>query len=138
MTLFAGTTIKRLFLGTLAVLLLGATIFVVNLLWFRPLFIDHFFEREFIKFGLMDPEQMTMLGILDETPFDHYNRELTDASMAQYDRLLEQSRRALETLRGYDRDSLSPDEQLSYDVFEWFLVSTLEGERFKLHSYAIA
>jgi uncharacterized protein (DUF885 family) len=128
---------KKLLVWGLLAVALGASVFLVNLFWFRPFSINLFFEREFIKFGLMDPEQMTVLGILDGTPFDYYNDELTDASIAQTERMIALGKRGLTTLREYDRASLTPDEQLSYDVFEWFLQNAVDGERFKFHDYAI-
>lgn len=123
---------KRLILGGLAALVLGGAVFAANLIWFRPFSIDHFFERQFIKSALIEPEQMSVLGILDGTPFDYYNDELTDASFAQYDRRLDLDKRSLETLRGYDRESLTPDQKLGYDIYEWFLENRISGEAYQI------
>lgn len=125
---------KRLILGGLAALVLGGAVFAANLIWFRPFSIDHFFERQFIKSALIEPEQMSVLGILDGTPFDYYNDELTDASFAQYDRRLDLDKRSLETLRGYDRESLTPDQKLGYDIYEWFLENRISGEAYRMQA----
>ncbi len=44
-------------LGGTAVL--WATIFVVNLLFFKPFLINHFFERVFLEFAISSPEILT-------------------------------------------------------------------------------
>ena len=52
------------FLGaTLAAMLLAATVFDVNLVWFRPFSLNLFYEKTFVKFVLQDPELLTSLGI---------------------------------------------------------------------------
>jgi hypothetical protein len=43
-----------------------ATIFAVNLVWFRPFSLHLFYEKTFIKFALQDPELLTSLGITEQ------------------------------------------------------------------------
>ena len=105
----------------------GALLLAAHLAWFKPFSIDVFFDREFARFGLEQPELLSMLGVLDATPFDFYNDELTDVSLAQRERVLTQARGSLETLRSYDRSALSRDQQLTYDVYEWFLRDAVDN-----------
>ena len=121
----------------LALALACVALLAVNLLWFKPFSIGLFYEREFLRFGFDNPELMSQLGLLDGTPFDFYNDELTDASLEQLEKTLAQARDTLATLRRYDRDAVTGQDRLSYDVFEWFLADQVAGERFKLHDYAI-
>ncbi len=61
--------------------------------------------------------------------------KLDDISLDyQYEtyRLLEN---ILEQLHAYDRDLLSPQDQISYDIYEWYLEDVLAGERFVLYDY---
>ena len=46
----------------LAVGLLAATVFAVNLIWFRPFSLNLFYEKVFISFLLEAPELLTSLG----------------------------------------------------------------------------
>ena len=43
----------------------------------------------------------------------------------------------LDTLRKYDRSSLTPANQLSYDVLEWFLRDLVEGQRWLFYDYPV-
>jgi hypothetical protein len=43
----------------IAVALLVATVFVVNLVWFRPFSLNLFYEKIFISFALRNPELLT-------------------------------------------------------------------------------
>ena len=38
-------------------------------------------------------------------------------------------------LEGYDRAALSPEEQISYDVYRWHLEDELAGGEFMYHDY---
>ena len=44
---------------------------------------------------------------------------------------------AVDKLRTYDRSVLSPDEQLNYDVYEWYLQDVLDQQEFELYSYPV-
>lgn len=125
---------KRLILGGLAVLVLGLAVFAVNLIWFRPFSIGHFFEREFYRAALIDPEMLSVTGLLDGISPDFYSDELTDASLAQYERRLAMTKDALGTLKAYDRDALAPDHQLSYDIYEWALENGMAADVFRLQA----
>ncbi len=36
----------------------------------------------------------------------------------------------LEVLKSYDRAALTPDEQISYDIYRWYLEDQLAGQAF--------
>jgi len=42
---------------------------------------------------------------------------------------------AMDKLQSYDRNALSADEQLNYDVYEWYLQDFLDQQAFDLHGY---
>lgn len=48
---------------TLLALLLIGSVWLTNLIWFRPFNIRHFYERTFVKIALQSPETITQLGI---------------------------------------------------------------------------
>ena len=105
--------------------------------YFRPLFIGIFFERAFIEFVLQDPEAVSSLGVFEQLGYKGFDGMLTDVSPAHERKLAKMARDDLATLHGYERSSLSPSHQLSYDVLEWFLQDLVEGQRWLFHDYPI-
>ena len=105
--------------------------------YFRPLAIGIFFERAFIQFLLEDPEAVSSLGIFEQLGYKGFDGMLTDVSPAHEQKLAKMARDDLATLHGYDRASLSPAHQLSYDVLEWFLQDLVEGQHWLFHDYPV-
>lgn len=121
----------------LAVALIAATIFVVNLVWFRPFSLNLFYEKIFISFMLDEPELLTQIGIAEQFGWRRHNAHLSDASEAHVLRNFAAWRRFSEQLKEYDPASQTPEQQLSTRVLAWFIDSQLEGERFRLHDYPV-
>jgi len=117
--------------------LIALAIFLVPTLWFRPWIIDHFYMRVFAVEALHHPMLLTQIGVLDGTPLDGYNARLDDFSPAAERAEQERADRALATLRGYDRASMSSHERLSADVLEWYLDDTRRGAAFPFHDYPV-
>ena len=105
--------------------------------YFRPFAIGIFFERAFIQFLLEDPEAVSSLGIFEQLGYKGFDGMLTDVSPAHEQKLAKMARDDLATLRGYDRASLSPAHQLSYDVLEWFLQDLVEGQHWLFYDYPV-
>ncbi|MCF8276727.1 MAG: DUF885 domain-containing protein [Flavobacteriales bacterium] len=124
-----------LIIVTVAVLVFG--VWFAKLIWFRPLSIDHFFERAYIDFLWNDPEALTQTGVLDPFGFQGYRSELTFISPAATRNLAEVGRANLEILEEYDRNKLEPAQMVSYDVLHWFLETGVEAEPFLFHDYPI-
>jgi uncharacterized protein (DUF885 family) len=131
---------KRL-LKWLAALTGAAAILAVGLAvqswYFRPLGISIFFERAFIQFMLEDPEAVSSLGIFEQLGYKGFDGMLTDVSPAHEEKLAKMARDDLQMLREYERSSLSPANQLSYDILEWFLEDLVEGQRWLYHDYPV-
>jgi len=66
--------------------LLAATIFLVNLVWFRPFSLNLFYEKVFVTFVLENPELLTSLGIAEQFGYRRHNAHLDDLSIAKADR----------------------------------------------------
>jgi uncharacterized protein (DUF885 family) len=114
-----------------------AVVLAVHSWYFRPLSISIFFERAFIQFMLEDPEAVSSLGIFGQLGYKGFDGMLTDISPAHEQKLAQMARDDLDTLRKYDRASLSPANQLSYDVLEWFLRDLVEGQRWLFYDYPV-
>ena len=101
---------KRTLLG----LLLVFTIFLVNLVWFRPIFINHFYEKIFVEFAFENPQIFTGMGL--KLFYDELDDNSAEAREKNYQLLLKD----LEQLKEYDRQALEGQQALSYDILEWF------------------
>ena len=120
--------------GIAAILAVGLA---VHSWYFRPVSISIFFERAFIQFMLEDPEAVSSLGIFEQLGYKGFDGKLTDISPAHEQKLAKMARDDLETLRKYDRRSLSPANQLSYDILDWFLQDLVEGQRWLFYDYPV-
>jgi uncharacterized protein (DUF885 family) len=120
--------------GAVAILAVGLA---VHSWYFQPFGISIFFERAFIQFMLEDPEAVSSLGIFEQLGYKGFDGMLTDISPAHEQKLAKMARDDLETLRKYDRTSLSPANQLSYDILEWFLQDLVEGQRWLFYDYPV-
>ncbi|WP_374563878.1 DUF885 family protein [Ideonella sp.] len=130
-------TILRTLGGLLAAGLLTATVFVVNLIWFRPFSLNHFYEKVFVSFMLDNPELLTMMGIAEQFGYRRHNAHLNDESQAKAERDFAQWHQNLADLKAYDLGRQTEEQRLSTRVLTWFIESQLEGERFQLHNYPV-
>jgi uncharacterized protein (DUF885 family) len=99
----------------------------------QELSINAFFEESFQALMMRSPETVLSVGLTDvynvtevalDNISDNYQRE-TYALMAD----------TLQVLETYDRASLSPEEQISYDVYQWYLEDQLASQEFMYHDY---
>jgi uncharacterized protein (DUF885 family) len=123
--------------GLVLLALVGASALFVQVWYFRPFSIDLFFEREFIRLGLRNPEGLTQLGALEQFGIHGHNAKLTDASPAFQEEMSELRRKSLETLHRYDRSKLDEARQLSYDILDWSLQDSRAGHRWMYHDYPV-
>ncbi|MBN1667510.1 MAG: DUF885 domain-containing protein [Anaerolineales bacterium] len=121
----------------IALLALALIYWLVRLIWFRPLNIQHLYARTFLTFAFRSPELLTMLGMLERLKINFHNARLADASEARADKEYAFVRRALETLRSYPRQRQKPETLLSTDILDWFLDDQVRAERFRHHDYPL-
>lgn len=129
--------LKKAVLSTAAVLGLAAAVFLIPTLWFKPWSIDHFYTRLFGQFALHHPMMLSSLRLLEPMGLRFHNDDLDDMSV-EFDRWeAEWAEGQLEILHSYDRDSMSPEEALSYDILDWFMLDGREANRWMLHNYSV-
>lgn len=129
-------TFKWLAIGFLALILLAGAL-VVNVIWFKPVTLNLYFERTFLQFGLDSPQALTMLGILDALPVKFYQGKLDEVSVARTESLNEWMSDSLAMLHRYDRGRYEGQKALSYDIFDWFLSRQVEGASWTWHNYPV-
>ena len=97
--------------------------------------LDRFFDESFKLLMLRDPEWVTTDGLAAR--FGTGNDRLTDLSDAYIRQTQQLQAGILTTLRAYDRAALTPEQQISYDVYEWYLDDLVRGQEFMYDDYPI-
>lgn len=128
-----GKWVLRIFLLILAAM----TVLAVNAIWFKPFSSRVFYERVFLEFGLESPELLTQLRMLESIGMRSHNAKLDDRSQQSGDAQQAKVKADLATLRQYDRNTMSEQEKLSYDMLEWFMAHSAEGEQWRYHGYPV-
>ncbi|WHI52774.1 DUF885 domain-containing protein [Microbulbifer sp. MLAF003] len=123
--------------GALLIGVVGVSAFAANAIYFKPWAINVYFERAFIKIQSTSPETLSILRILEQFGFDGHNAHLDDISEKMVQHKLQIVKDELSTLRKYDRSSLNDRQAISYDIFEYYLESMVEGDRWKHHNYPL-
>jgi len=118
----------------LLLIILGG-IWVVNLIWFKPFNIRHFYDRVFIEFALNNPETVTALGV--PVLYDWTKDELTDVSDETQWKEFNDMKDNYEVLMSYDFESQSKENQLNTKILGWFMKSQIDGEPFFYHGYPV-
>ncbi|MEL7367300.1 MAG: DUF885 domain-containing protein [Myxococcota bacterium] len=126
---------KKVVLGGLGLTLTAATVFAVPTIWGKPWFIEHFYGRVFLSYLFDHPQLLSGLRLFEPLGISGHNQNLNDYSPAQTRRDFERSKANLEMLRSYDRSALT--DKLSYDVLEFFLDTSVDGEAFMFHDYPV-
>ncbi|NBB92793.1 MAG: DUF885 family protein [Gammaproteobacteria bacterium] len=122
----------------LAVLVLAGGLLFANFWYFKPLSIDWFYSRAFLKFSLQQPEMLTSLRILDQFGIRGHNAELGDASPEAGEEMLAYWRDEYETFRRYDRSDYEGQDLLSYDVFDFFMSNQMaDADRWRFHNFPV-
>ncbi|WP_395373049.1 DUF885 domain-containing protein [Marinicella sp. W31] len=116
---------------TLLLALLLGLVFVINLIWFRPFFISHFYQKIFIEFAWNQPQLLTSMGIgwkddqLDDNSFEAVEKQLA-LLKKDYDHLLQ-----------YERASLEGQDAISYDILKFFLQDQINSLKYQNHGYSV-
>jgi uncharacterized protein (DUF885 family) len=97
--------------------------------------LDDFFEESYKQLLLRNPEKLTALGIAGW--YGLRNDQLNDLSESFIRQTQELEAAILDLLRSYDRDQLTAEQQISYDVYEWYLDDLVRGHAFTYHNYPV-
>lgn len=124
-------------LGIIAVLLLVAAVLAVNTIWFRPFFLNAFYEKVFLELLFREPELLSSIGMVEQFGITGHNARLSDASPAHQQASFERMRRNLVQLRSYPLEKQNTSQHLSTAVLEWYISVQVEGEHFQFHNYPV-
>ena len=100
---------------------------------FEGLSLSEFFEESFRILMLRSPEAVLTNGLTSY--YGVSEARLNDISFAFQQETYRLMAEILEVLKSYDRAALTPDEQISYDIYRWYLEDQLAGQAFMYHDY---
>ncbi|UXI69568.1 DUF885 domain-containing protein [Tahibacter amnicola] len=126
----------KVLLWTFVVFVVAIGGLFVHVWYFKPARIDWFYGRVFAKFAVRNPEMLSSMRVLPPWA-DFYSDDFADASLAEEKRAMDLLKESLATLKSYDRESLTSDGKLSYDVLEYFLRIQVEGEAFAGYEFPV-
>jgi uncharacterized protein (DUF885 family) len=124
------SSIWKYFKRGLLLLLIIATIYIVNLLWFKPFFINHFYNKIFIEFAYNSPQMISGMG------YKFFYDELDDNSKAANDKSFQMLKESYATLKEYDREKLKGQALISYDILDFFLKDRMDSMVFEDYGYS--
>ncbi len=126
---------KKWILRGLLILIFACAIWVVNLLWFRPFNIRHFYDKVFFTFALQNPQIVSGMGL--PLLSDIYNNKLNDYSLKKDSADFEFLKKIIVDLDKYDYDNQSASNKLNTDILRSFLSTQAEGEKFMYYGYPV-
>src|SRR5688572_28052698 len=112
-----------------ALLLLVAAIFLVNLIWFRPWSLNLFYEKVFAQVLFEEPELLSSLGLVEQFGITGHNAKLGDASPAHQQRYFDRAKKNLADLRSYSLERQDSSQRLSTKILVWYISREIEGEK---------
>jgi uncharacterized protein (DUF885 family) len=120
---------------TILILLLISLLWLINLIWFKPFNIKHFYDKVFIELALDSPELTTSMGI--PVLYDRSKDELDDISDKKQWESFNKMKEDYETLMSYDFESQSEENKLNTKILTVYIEGLIEGEPFFYHNYPV-
>ncbi len=125
---------KKILLLFTVLILLGAA-WIINLIWFKPLNIRHFYDRIMVEMMLDNPELITMYRI--PVLYNMTRSKLDDASDDALRKWFDRNRKTHQMLLRYDYEKQSTENQLNTRILDAFIRGVLDGEPFFYYGYTL-
>ena len=110
--------------------LVGAGYLVYATVWGTPLRFNDLLDRQAIVEAIDSPQTLTQLGVIDGAWYDFTSGKLDAYSLAQRQKRFDRTRKFDAEIAAWNRDKLSPQEQLSYDIIRWGYARTLADQKY--------
>src|SRR3984893_8593711 len=120
-------TILKYLLGVVVAVVIALAIFLVNLIWFRPWNLNHFYEKVFGETVFSEPELLSALGLVEQFGITSHNEKLNDDDPAHQQKVIDRWKKDLTQLHQYPLDRQSPSQRLSTHVLDWFVNDQVAG-----------
>ena len=121
---------------SIGVFLLGILWFI-NLLWYKPFFLQLFYERVFWNYGSTHPEFLSKIRYYENYGFNAHNGRLNDISDSYTQGKFQQIIRNFEILNSYPLRNQTQEEQLSSEILDYHLQNRILSQQFRYHNYTI-
>ena len=105
--------------------------------YFKPLSINWFYARVFLRFALDSPELLTQLRILEPAGIRSHNAKLADASIAHEDAIFARLKDDYAALKQYDAGGYTGQDRISYEIFDHFVGTQVRGEPWRHHNHPV-
>jgi uncharacterized protein (DUF885 family) len=129
--------IWRAVLGIIVAFAIATTIFLVNLIWFRPWNLNLFYEKVFAEVIFSEPELLSSLGLVEQFGITSHNGKLRDESPRHQQEVFDRWKRDLAQLHEYPLERQTASQRLSTHILDWFLAQEAEGEKWQWHTYPV-
>ena len=119
---------------TLGLLIIGV-LWNINLIWFKPFNIKHFYDKVFLQLVIDSPELTTQVGV--PILYDLSKDELDDISDKNLWEVFNKMKEDYKILQSYDFESQSEENKLNTKILSSSLGKQVEGEQFFYHNYPV-
>jgi uncharacterized protein (DUF885 family) len=110
--------------------------FVVHtLISLKNLDFDSFIDDSYTLLLKRDPEAVSELGL--DSQLGMSGDQLTDLSPEYIATTQQMESGVFALLQGYDRAALTPEQQITYDIYYWYLADLVKGHEFTYNDYPI-
>ncbi len=96
--------------------------------------LDDFYEESFLIWLSRDPEKVVSLGL--PSSYDNFQYQWTDISDAYCEETSNVEESILQILKTFDRSILPVNDQITYDLYEWFWTDQIQKNKF--HDFQIS
>ena len=104
--------------------------------WFgKPLKLDWFYNKVFLKLALDSPGMLTSMRLLEPIGIRGHNAKLSDSSDAHEVQRLADLRADYATFKSYNSTNLTGQARIANEVFDQFVSTSLAGEQWRHHDY---
>jgi uncharacterized protein (DUF885 family) len=97
---------------------------------------DEFIDESYRQLQLRDPDNLITNGFA-EVYGVAADDQFTDLSQATLHETEQLESAVQDLLRSYDRDSLTPDQQISYDCYAWYLDILVQGHAYTNYKFLV-
>ncbi|MGA7711414.1 MAG: DUF885 domain-containing protein [Rhizomicrobium sp.] len=111
-------------------LLIGAGYIVYATVWGTPLRFNDLLDRQAIVEAMDSPQTLTQVGVIDGAWYDFSSGKLDRYSLAERQKRFERTRKFDAEIAAWNRDKLSPQQQLSYDIIRWGYARSLADQKY--------
>jgi len=101
----------------------------------QSLSLEEFYDESYWRLLSRNPELISSIGLADALGTG--NDQLTDISDEYIRETQALETETLDQLLSYDRSALTPEEQISYDIYQWYLEDLVGGHQWMYHDYPL-